>query len=1057
MPNRYRIARRLELSASVEVYEAFVVGERGFERRVLLQPLRWAASADQGFIDRFTEEARRANRLHHGNILALLDFGLMDEVPFQVLEFVDGIGLDNFVAHLNRRAGAVPPEVALTVVTEVAHGLAYAHEATQESGTALGIVHRGVGPATIVVSWAGEVKLSDFGIAAAAARQEKTTLAPSVSNLAYLAPEQTFGDQVGPPTDLFALGCVLHWLMVGRSPMDDPAIRERTLAGNDPALSPILPPDVLRIVRQATRSQPDARFPTASAMADACGAALAKRLRRDPRTHLADFLRNEGPSRAAPESLMVPEVDVVLDERVPAALRRFASVPPGPTPKDPDLPPPGPTSDPGVGPAWHDAPEPVTTARSELPDVPDGVLASITGDHLDEEPVTALVEPGAELARALLNDTDGDAGPLVEPVIESARAIGTTVTRADDATRITPSQPKRPTPLPSFVKTPGVEDPPPPPPPVLSVPPPEHDDPLVGTVLHGYKIEQPLGYGALARVYTARHLVLDHQYAVKVLYGQAADNERAQQRLRREAQTLSRLRHPNIVSVVDFGTTTKGYPFLTMELIEGQTLRHIIRNEAPLEGNVVAQIAYQIASALEFAHQLGVVHRDVKPANVMVDPAGTVKVLDFGIARIREQEGTRLTATDALLGTPRYMAPEQIMGAADVGPAADLYGLGALMYAMLAKDPPFVGSTIEVVERVLTERPRPLATRTGLEPLVMQLLEKQPEIRPSSGSEVMAAIDALQLLPQAAEQPLPTRTAMRPGNESASPPPDSMMPVPASVLPSSVLPISSEVPPRWPLFLAMAGLVTVGSAVVTAIILSSSGPEAPLAVQPIEVGPPPRVRAVEVGRPEARMQTSAESTGTPVDDRPPTLVGLPIPDPAPDAAPRRADGVDRAAPDRAAPDRAPPPPAAKSPRRTSNNARRQVTANRIKAARRRLRQRGLTAADIKEDPQLNEAWEVLKRAAQRRESTAFVAAEKQLNRATQNALTADRVKRRLEAFADRLRRTADQLGDERVAALEDRYLDLRARAGPDNDPGANAQLLRQLLSLESELRRAAPR
>ena len=1014
MPNRYRIARRLRPGPR-EIYEAYVVGEQGFERRVALKPLSWA-SGDPDFIASFVEDIRTAGRLDHANILSVVDFGLMDDVPFVVSEYFEGLELDTLIEHLRQRRLTVPPEVALYIVSEAGRGLAHAHELTDALDQPL--VHRGVSPTTVSVGWTGEVKVVDFGLARAASRLEQTTHGLMPVHLGYLAPEQAFDVEVGPSTDQFSLACVLHGLLAGQSPMDDGRVREQALTGSDPELSPALPVDIARIIRRATLVQPTDRFVSMSAFTDACMAALGHRVRRDPRQNLRDYLRTEGPPRPYQNPPMQPEREVVLTADHLGSLRRFASVPPGPTPEVPaEAPAQGDWGEPSndVGPAWHDAPDPRTTARSELPpemDDPEPVSA--------DEPVTALVEPSLDLMPgASLNEPTGitvaaptpsepdfgePAPPLVAPAHDASGSPG--AMSGEDA----------------------AED--------------EEDDPLLGQVLHGYRIEMALGSGALARVYRARHLVLDHLYAVKVLYGAAATNERAKERLRREAQALSRLRHPNIVSVVDFGMTPKGFPFLTMELLEGRTLRQIIRNESPVPAPRVANIALQISDALSFAHELGVVHRDVKPSNIMVDDNDRVKVLDFGIARFRAAEGTRLTATDALLGTPRYMAPEQITGASEVGPAADLYALGVMMYAMLSGEPPFVGTTLEVVERQLNEAPRPLASRTGLEPLVMQLLSKQPELRPAGAAAVIGAIDRLDLLTEPTENPPIRATAVA----AAPRPPPAMPPtgVHAPALPAFSVAAGApttigEAPPpeapRWPLLLALTAAVAVGSAVITAAILTRSEPAArlrtPAAVRPAEPAPPPLVPAPQRPAVHARAQPAAAN-----------VAALKSAGPA-----RASESVDAGFPKKR---RGPA-------RRTDTAGAKRDGAQRLKAAHRQLRRLGLTRADLRDDPELKESWRNLERAARSGNPSRIQRAEADLRAASTRALTADRVKRRLDAFAGRLREAASTMAADRLAALEDRYLDLRSTAPQVDNPQTNAATLRRLANLELELRKARKR
>lgn len=275
----------------------------------------------------------------------------------------------------------------------------------------------------------------------------------------------------------------------------------------------------------------------------------------------------------------------------------------------------------------------------------------------------------------------------------------------------------------------------------------EYDaDPLIGSQVDRYRILELLGKGAMARVYRAAHRVLDHEYALKVLFGEIASNPDLAERFRREAQVISKLNHPNVVSVVDFGTTEAGLTYLTMELVRGRMLREVLKAEGPFSPLRAARILRQIASGLAEAHGRGFVHRDLKPSNIMIVEEGSgerVKILDFGLVRAASEgaEEGHLTKTGQFLGTPLYMSPEQILGA-EITPQADLYALGVVLFEMLEGRPPFKGNKIaEIRQQHMTGVPPPIRPSLGLETLARLLLEKAPERRPRSAEEVIAVID----------------------------------------------------------------------------------------------------------------------------------------------------------------------------------------------------------------------------------------------------------------------------------------------------------------------------
>ena len=271
-------------------------------------------------------------------------------------------------------------------------------------------------------------------------------------------------------------------------------------------------------------------------------------------------------------------------------------------------------------------------------------------------------------------------------------------------------------------------------------------DPLIGRRIDRYVILDRLGTGGMGCVYLASHATLKKQrYAIKVPYGELALQPEHVARFLREAEACAELDHPNIVWVLDFGATAEGLNYMVMEYVAGRTLRSMIQEEGPLPFERAATIARQIASGLAHAHAHGLVHRDVKPSNVMVtDQEGALvaKLLDFGVV-LTEPKGERgapLTASGMRVGTPLYMAPEQLLSG-DVGPSADLYALGVTLHEMLAGKPPFEGSGMRLSSKMVTP-PAP-ATDTGLEAITVSLLAARPEDRAPSARAVVEAIDAV--------------------------------------------------------------------------------------------------------------------------------------------------------------------------------------------------------------------------------------------------------------------------------------------------------------------------
>ncbi|MEO1339060.1 MAG: serine/threonine-protein kinase, partial [Myxococcota bacterium] len=289
---------------------------------------------------------------------------------------------------------------------------------------------------------------------------------------------------------------------------------------------------------------------------------------------------------------------------------------------------------------------------------------------------------------------------------------------------------------------------------------PPKTDRLIGIELAGkYKIIQKIGEGGMGSVYIANQRPIDRKVAVKVLLSKLAEDEVAVKRFEQEAKAISRMQHPNTVTIYDFGRTIEREDerlYIVMEYLRGQTLTQVLRSEGQLTSARAARIMRQVCASLSDAHATGIIHRDLKPDNIFLTEVGGdkdwVKVLDFGVAKLADAEGAgTLTQTGMIFGTPKYMSPEQAEGR-PIDYRADIYALGVVLYELLVGRPPFLADTpVGLLLKHISEPPPPFSqVRPDLhiEPLIeaitMRALDKRPEGRQQVVSELAAELEGFE-------------------------------------------------------------------------------------------------------------------------------------------------------------------------------------------------------------------------------------------------------------------------------------------------------------------------
>ncbi len=439
-------------------------------------------------------------------------------------------------------------------------------------------------------------------------------------------------------------------------------------------------------------------------------------------------------------------------------------------------------------------------------------------------------------------------------------------------------------------------------------------DPLIGKVLGGrFEIVAPIGAGGMARVYRAIQRPLDRPVALKVLhplFDTSLDPE-FEKRFLLEAAMTAKVKHPNIVTVHDYGRSEDGTYFIAMELVEGETLHRLLKRTGPLPWPRAFSLGAQVARSLRQAHQLGLVHRDLKPANIMVLPDGeAVKVLDFGLVKnvglaFADTPGaTAITQASRVLGSPLYMAPEQVRNKADA--RSDIYSLGIVLYQAIAGRTPFVGEDLaDILVRHLREKPpelRALApVPAQVNGLVMRCLEKEPGARFQSMDELLEGMrDAAEnrgepnvtgvLHPSANTALSPARAASEPcaaAHWRSEAPAHEDAGDDLSISISVELPLAAPRDRRWMAgFGAGLGLAAIaGALLVCAGAVRELGSPKP-AMEPAPAPRPERVASLPVAelRPAPAREAAAPQLASAPEPPAPKAARVPAPLPAPKAA-----------------------------------------------------------------------------------------------------------------------------------------------------------------------------
>ncbi|MDX2094033.1 MAG: protein kinase [Kofleriaceae bacterium] len=653
-----------------------VTGDRGLERLMVIKTVL-PHLADAEYVARFRDEAKVVVKLSHGNLIPVFDAGLVGGELFLAMDFVEGRDLRAVWNRCAKKQVAFPIDVAVYIVKELCRGLAYAH-----SFPDLNLVHRDISPPNVLVSYTGEVKLTDFGLASSTLKLEKTAPGIIYGKVAYMSPEQARGEKLDGRSDMYAAAIVLWELLTGRQlfppgkdqPQDLLARAKNPEVMRPSKRAPRVPVELDEICVRALASKREDRYANCDEMRMALQAWLAQAAPTTDGTRMSTFLHE----------LFADDIQRERGERAELLARvrtRALTLPP-------------------------------TDELRQLIEKSD----KISLDQLDIAPSPPVRKPGSIGRRA----TDrGDEGNDRRKAADRRNMAPPPPVTADDRSGAAAA---------------------------LALAASEEAEPeLLGTIVDDrYRIIELIGEGGMGKVYLAEHVEIGKRVALKVLHPSYSRMPDLVERFRREARAASKIGHPNIVDVTDSGTTADGSVYFVMEYLEGVELGSVIEREGAIDPARALKICSQICRALSAAHAQGIVHRDLKPENVFLitrdGAADVVKVLDFGIAKTTEAEAARerrLTSPGMAMGTPEYMAPEQAAGRpADA--RCDIYALGAIMYEMVTGQPPYSGDNfMEILTKKATQDPPPPnAIRPDLAPqvsdLVMQAMARNPDNRPQT-------------------------------------------------------------------------------------------------------------------------------------------------------------------------------------------------------------------------------------------------------------------------------------------------------------------------------------
>jgi serine/threonine protein kinase len=666
-----------------------VKGDRGLERLLVIKTVL-PHLADEEYLARFRDEAKVVVKLSHGNLIPVFDAGQVGGELFLAMEFIEGRDLRAVWNRCAKKQVAFPIDVAVYIVKELCRGLAYAH-----SFRDLKLVHRDISPPNIIISFSGEVKLTDFGLASSTMKLEKTAPGIIYGKVAYMSPEQARGEELDGRSDLYAAAIVMWEMLTGRQlfPPGKDQPQDLIKRARNPRVpppssrAPRVPTELDEICLKALGARKEDRYATGDEFREALTAFLASEYPQTDASRIESFL----------SELFAEDIERERKEReelLDKIRNRVQTMPP--------------TDE------LRRALEQSGELDASVRRAPDSVGRRTT-DHGTEEQDRRQVPDRRRASSSRPMPTHPGHGPMRAPS-PGSQQVSSGNGNGNGA------------PAGALVRSKPLE---------------AHE--VIGQVIDGrYRIEKLVGEGGMGRVYLAEHVEIGRRVAMKILHPVYSHMPDLVERFRREARAASRIGHPHIVDVTDSGRTREGSVYFVMEYLEGVDLGTVIEREGAIDIRRALRVTTQICRALAAAHNAGIIHRDLKPENIFLtmrdSTSDFVKVLDFGIAKSTEAErvwSRRLTSPGMAMGTPEYMAPEQAAGK-PADERCDVYAVGAILYEALTGVAPYEGDNfMEVLTKKAMSEPVPVQQLRPEVPeavaaLVLRAMARDPEERPAS-------------------------------------------------------------------------------------------------------------------------------------------------------------------------------------------------------------------------------------------------------------------------------------------------------------------------------------